>query len=113
MKMDEYFEIILDDEETKISDGMGGWTEAGGITTIGSILGLMLPISQELLLKNREIVSSHTMKIITKSHLPNDHAQDEILLRYVNYTDNIFQNYKIIQVSDYGKYKMLLVEKVD
>lgn len=97
MKFDKTFTLI---GETKTSDGMGGWETVKG--TVGTMKALTTPISAEIALKQHGIISTSAFKVITK-----DLIDDISLQLSLN-----GKSFKILQIADYGKYRMLLVEVI-
>jgi hypothetical protein len=97
MKFDKQMDIL---GETRVSDGMGGFTATKGV--IGTIQAFTTPVKAEIMLKEHGIVSTSALKIFTKDILPNEF----VLLQ----TGTV--KYKILQLSDFGKLRMLLVEVV-
>lgn len=97
MKFNKKMDIL---EDSKVEDGMGGWITSQNVT--GSILAFTTPVKAEILLKEYGIVSTTSLKVFTKDQLPNDQVQ----LQFGNI------KYKILQLSDFGKLRMLLVEVV-
>lgn len=97
MKFDKKMNII---GETKVSDGMGGWTTQPDV--IGSIQTFTTPVKAEIMLKEYGIVSTTSLMVFTKDNIPNQFVQ----LQYGEI------KYKILQVSDFGKYRRFLVEVI-
>ena len=97
MKYDKQMDVL---GETRVSDGMGGWTTTKGV--IGAIQAFTTPVKAEIMLKEHGIVSTSALKVFTKDIVPNAFVQ----LQYGEV------NYKILQLSDFGKIRMLLVEVV-
>ena len=86
--------------ESRVSDGMGGWTVTQGV--IGSIQAFTTPVKAEIMLKEYGIISTSGLKVFTKEHLPSEYVQ----LQHGEV------KYKILQLSDFGKLRMLLVEVI-
>lgn len=97
MKFDKQMDVL---GQTRVSDGMGGFEVTQGV--IGTIQGFTTPVKAEIMLKQHGIVSTSALKIFTKDLLPSEFVQ----LQYKE------KNYKILQLSDFGKLRMLLVEVV-
>lgn len=106
MKLDKMFRIMRFVDP--IPDGMGGWIETESEESIGTIFGFVTPAIADKLLKDYGVVSTTAIKIFTKDYVPKN---DSIYLKYVDYSDNIDQNYEILQVADYEKYTMILAQK--
>lgn len=100
MRMDKIMELII---RTTTTDELGGEVE-GVPQSLGSIKCLQTPVNSELLMKDYGLVSTKAFKIFTMDTLPN--RNDYELRR-----NDI--EYKILQINDYKKYKMLLVEEAD
>ena len=97
MKFDKQIEVL---GETRVSDGMGGYTVTKGV--IATIQALTTPVKAEIMLKEHGIVSTTALKVFTKEDIPNEFVQ-------LQFDD---KQYKILQFADYGKVKLLLVEGV-
>ncbi|MCD4839733.1 hypothetical protein LRS37_12825 [Neobacillus sedimentimangrovi] len=97
MKFDKQMDIV---SEEKVSDGMGGYEVIKVV--IGSIQAFTTPVKAEIMLKEHGIVSTTALKVFTKDTLPNEFVQ----LRYGE------TMYKILQLADFGKLRMLLVEVI-
>ena len=106
MKLDKAFKVMRFVDP--ISDGMGGWIETAREESLGTILGFVTPVVAEKLLKDYGVVSTTAIKIFTKDNLP---KTENIYLKYFDYSDNIDQNYEILQVANYEKYTMILAQK--
>ena len=106
MKLDKAFRIIKFVDP--VPDGMGGWIETAKEESLGTIFGFVTPVVAEKLLKDYGVVSTTAIKIFTKANLP---KAENIFLKYFDYSDNIDQNYEILQVADYNKYTMILAQK--
>lgn len=98
MKFDKKMDIL---GESRVDDGMGGSTVTDGV--IGTIQAFTTPVKAEIMLKEYGIVSTTALKIFTKDAIPNEFVK----LEY-NTT-----KYKIIQLADFGKLRMLLVEVIN
>lgn len=97
MKYDKQMDLL---GETRVSDGMGGYEVAYGV--VGSIQAFTTPVKVEIMLKEHGIISTSALKIFTKDQVSSEFSQ----LQYGEI------KYKIIQLSDFGKIRMLLVEVV-
>jgi hypothetical protein len=98
MKYDKAVKVIRTD---KISDGMGGY-EVTPVVVV-TVNAFTTPVKAELALKEYGLVTTTSMKIFTKETLPAD-------FDYLEY-DN--KKYKVLQLSDFGKIRMLLVEVIE
>lgn len=97
MKFDKSMNVL---GETRVEDGMGGYEATQGV--IGSIKAFTTPVKAEIILKEHGIVSTTAMKVFTKDILPNEFVQ----LSFEG------KQYKILQLADFGKLRMLLVEVI-
>lgn len=97
MKFDKTMDII---GETRVSDSMGGFEVSYGVTD--TIQAFTTPVKAEIMLKEHGIVSTSALKVFTKDIIPNEFVQ----LQYGTI------KYKILQLSDFGKLRMLLVEVI-
>ncbi|MGB3160388.1 MAG: hypothetical protein WBA84_03980 [Carnobacterium sp.] len=86
--------------QTKVSDGMGGWivsTEA-----VDTLDVLTAPVKAEIAMKEYGIITTTSLKVFTKGYLLDEYSHliiDE-------------KKYKTLQLADYGKIRMLLVEEI-
>jgi hypothetical protein len=97
MKFDKTMQVT---DELKTSDGMGGYTSER--TVIGEIQVFITPVKAEIMLREYGIVSTSSMKVFTKDTIPHELVQ--------LYLDD--KQYKILQLSDFNKLRMLLVEVI-
>lgn len=88
-------------KENLVSDGMGGY-ESTGFQQVGTIYALTTPVTAEIMMKEYGIVSTSAMKIFTKDEFDEENVQ-------IEYLD---KKYEILQHSDYGKFRMLLVQEI-
>lgn len=98
MKYDKAVSVIRTE---KIEDGMGGYGTSPVI--VSEIQTFTTPLKAELALKEYGLVTTTSMKIFTKDFLPEK-------FDYLEYAN---KKYKVLQLSDYGKIRMLLVEVID
>lgn len=103
MNFDKVFEIV---RKVEISDDMGGFEILEEI--VGTLKAFTSPVTVEVMLKDYGVVSNSALKIFTESELPRDH----IHLKYEDKDKNTVIEYEILQISDYEKYKMLLVQVI-
>ena len=89
-----------------VDDGMGGFIESDEHEIYWNFDCYKLPVKAETLLEEYGITSTKAVKFITRDDLP-----DEIQLLQEPFND--FQKYELLQLMDYGKYRLLLVEEVD
>jgi hypothetical protein len=97
MKYDKKMDLL---GETRVSDGMGGYTVTNGV--IGTIQAFTTPVKAEIMLREHGIVSTSSLKVFTKDTVPTEFVQ-------LQHGD---VKYKILQLSDFGKIRMLLVEVI-
>lgn len=83
----------------KVSDGMGGWI-GGESEELCDIDVAVAPVRAEVMLKEYGIVNTESMTFYTEDDIP----EGDI---HINYND---KNYRIVQLSDYGLEKVILVE---
>lgn len=84
-----------------VSDGMGGWIEGKPIE-LKQIKVMSAPLDAEAVLKGFGATQNITMKMFTEDTIPEGNI-------YLKYKDN---DYRIIHKSDYGKEKILLLERI-
>lgn len=93
-----------------ISDGMGGWIDVGE-QIIESFDGFITPVKAEVMLKDYGYISNVVYKIFFKQATGTDlesiKNQRDVTVKARNHS------HKIKQFADFGKYKMLLVERVE
>jgi hypothetical protein len=87
-------------KQTRVDDGMGGFTQTPSV--VATIQAFTTPLHAELALKEYGIVTTTGMKLFTKDTIPASYDYLEI--------NSI--KYKVLQLSDFGKIKMLLVEVI-
>jgi len=100
MRMNEWMEVIV---RTTTTDELGGEVE-GIPQVLGSIKCFTTPLTAQLLMKEYGIVSTKAFKVFTMDTLPN---RNDYELRIGDV------EFKVLQVNDYGKFTMLLVEEAD
>lgn len=83
----------------KISDNIGGWLDAG-TTELTDIDVIHAPVTADYALREYGIVSTKSLKLYTESKLPN--------LEYIVLFES--NKYRVLQISDFGKEKILLLE---
>ena len=93
----------------QISDGMGGWIDSGE-QIIEGFDGFITPVKAEVMLKDYGYISNVVYKIFFKTATVTDlesiKNQRDVTVKARNHS------HKIKQYADFGKYKMLLVERV-
>lgn len=92
--------------ESRVSDGMGGWIK--GSILVKEIDVFTTPVKAEIMLKEYGVVSTSTLKIFTKSELPVKDELGKKMTTHIESPDGT--KYKILQMADLGKLRMLLVE---
>lgn len=97
MRYDKQAQVI---RQTRVDDGMGGFTTSP--TVVANITAFTTPLHAELALKEYGIVTTTGMKLFTKDSLPASY--DYLQINSIKY--------KVLQLSDFGKIKMLLVEVI-
>lgn len=83
------------------SDGMGGWIE-GKPTELKQIRVMSAPLDAEAVLRGFGATQNITMKMFTEDNIPEGNI-------YLKYKDG---DYRITHKSDYGKEKILLLERI-
>lgn len=83
----------------QVSDGMGGWIDSGK-TDLGEIKVANAPISIDTVLKGYGITGTNSMKLYTEDELPSGSFS-------IRFDGN---EYRILQLNDYGKEKIILME---
>ena len=98
MKFDTKAKLI----ETKtIPNGMGGYKTITEV--VAEINVFTTPVKAEIMLKEYGIVSTSSLKVFTKDKIADEHYK-------LSFND---KTYKQLQLADFGKIKMMLVEEVD
>ncbi|MGH0775289.1 hypothetical protein ACQVSN_27055 [Bacillus mobilis] len=98
MRYDKQVKVM---KQERVDDGMGGFEE-GVPVVVSTIMGYITPLSAEMLLKEHGIVTTTGFKVITKDHIPKEYDFLEI--------DGT--TYKVLQLSDLRKLRVLLVEVI-
>lgn len=105
MRMDKTIKVM---GKKKISNGMGGWIDSKEATELASIDAFITPVQASTLLKDYGIVSTQAFKVITFDNVPLE--DDSGNLTYLKLEDE--SEYKITQLNDYGREKIILVEVI-
>ena len=93
---------------SKTTDSMGGWTTTPAY--VGSIAAFTTPVKSEALLKEYGIVSTSALKLFTKDQVPMRDGNGK--KQTVTVTLENGMAYKILQYTDFGKIRMVLVEEI-
>ena len=96
-----YEDIALVMTKESISDGMGGWIEDEP-TELKQIRVTSAPLDAEAVLRGFGATQNVTMKMYTEDSIPEGNI-------YLKYKDD---DYRITRKSDYGKEKILLLERI-
>ena len=86
----------------KYSDGMGGWLKTGRPTELKEIRVVNAPLDNETVLKTYGTSTNTTIKMYTEDSLPNG----DIYIQFES------KDYRILNFSDYGREKILLLELI-
>lgn len=104
MRMDKTITIM---SKGKVSDSMGGWLPSQEIE-VASIDAFITPVQASTLLKEYGIISTKAFKVITFDDVPlKDESGNKTYFKLEDGSE-----YKITQLNDYGKEKILLVELI-
>lgn len=95
-----YNKIIKVIKSQKISDMMGGFDTTSNV--VAELKAFATPITAELALKEYGLVTTTSLKFITKDNIPTE-------FDYLEYEN---KKYKVLQLSDFNKIKVLLVEVI-
>ena len=98
MKFDTKAKLI---ETTTIPNGMGGHTPT--TKEVSEIDIFTTPVKAELMLKEYGIVTTTSLKVFTKDAVMSEHFK-------LSFND---KTYKQLQLADFGKIRMMLVEEVE
>lgn len=82
------------------SDGMGGWLDGGEPILLGEVRVASAPVTAELVLKEYGLVSTTSMKLYTEGIIPEGN-------KFIHFDS---KDYRILQISDYGTTKVILME---
>lgn len=88
-------------ETTTISNGMGGYKT--GTKIVSEIYVFTTPVKAELMLREYGIVTTTSLKVFTKDVVSDEHYK----LTFNG------KSYKQLQLADFGKIRMMLVEEVE
>lgn len=86
---------------TKVSDGMGGYTEAWA--TISTFDAVITPLGDEMQLKLQGFITKKAIKAISRDVIPNEDG-----IRFVNDSEN----YKLINRKNYARQTVMILELV-
>lgn len=82
-------------------NGMGGY--ATSMVDVSEISVFTTPVKAEIMLKEYGIVSTTSLKVFTKDAIPNANLR-------LLFNGHV---YKQLQLADFGKIRMMLVEEID
>lgn len=83
-----------------VPNGMGG--HATSTVELSEISVFTTPVKAEIMLKEYGIVSTTSLKVFTKDAVPSEHLT-------LSFNGHV---YKQLQLADFGKIKMMLVEEI-
>lgn len=98
MKFDKKMDVLA---ETRVSDGMGG-TLPSEIKVIDTLDVFTTPVKAEIAMKEYGIITTTSLKVFTKGYLLDEYSHLEIKGK----------KYKVLQLADFEKLRMLLVEEI-
>lgn len=105
MNFDKKIDIYTNQRTT---DGMGGFKTTP--KHLKSIDGFTTPMKAELALKEYGIVSTTSLKVFTKDDIPTRDENGKTITFTLKFEDGT--EYKVLQLADFGKMKLMLVELV-
>lgn len=97
MKFDKKMDVLA---ETRVSDLMGGWIVSTEV--VDTLDVFTTPVKAEIAMKEYGIITTTSLKVFTKGYL-----LDEYSHLVIN-----GKKYKVLQLADFDKLRMLLVEEL-